>query len=135
MTDGIPPVSGQNTNISIEEFMRIFVDQLKYQDPLNPVDNKEFLSQIAQFTSLQIEQETLTEVKTLNTTMDWVNANQFIGRSIEARVGNGLVLGVVERVRAQGSGLVVDIKNADGEILTGIAMADVTSVGAADDVD
>lgn len=35
------------------DFLNILVTQLRYQDPLNPMDDKEFISQLAQFTTLE----------------------------------------------------------------------------------
>ncbi|HYF93953.1 MAG TPA: flagellar hook capping FlgD N-terminal domain-containing protein [Symbiobacteriaceae bacterium] len=34
------------------EFLQLLVTQLRYQDPLNPMDDREFATQLAQFTSL-----------------------------------------------------------------------------------
>lgn len=34
-------------------FLELMITQLRYQDPLNPTDNSEFLAQMAQFTSLE----------------------------------------------------------------------------------
>ena len=42
-----------NSAISQEEFIKLFLAQLNYQDPLEPVDNSEFLAQLAQFSSLE----------------------------------------------------------------------------------
>ena len=36
-----------------EDFLRLFVAQLKAQDPLNPQEGHEFIAQLAQFTSLE----------------------------------------------------------------------------------
>ncbi|MEW9124834.1 MAG: flagellar hook capping FlgD N-terminal domain-containing protein [Thermotaleaceae bacterium] len=36
-----------------DAFLQLLVTQLRYQDPLNPVDDKEFIAQMAQFTSLE----------------------------------------------------------------------------------
>lgn len=36
-----------------DEFLQLLVTQLQNQDPLNPMDNTEFLSQMAQFSSLE----------------------------------------------------------------------------------
>lgn len=36
-----------------DEFMRLLVAQLQAQDPLNPMDSSEFISQLAQFSSLE----------------------------------------------------------------------------------
>ena len=38
-------------------FLKLMLEQLKYQDPMDPVDNKEFLAQQAQFTQVSETQE------------------------------------------------------------------------------
>lgn len=40
-------------NLEQADYMKLFMQELTYQDPLKPVDNREFMAQMAQFSSLQ----------------------------------------------------------------------------------
>ena len=52
-----------------EDFMKILLKQLNYQDPLNPMDSTQFTSQLTQFSSLE-------QLTNLNTTLENVLAFQ-----------------------------------------------------------
>ncbi len=56
---------GVNTNKNLDKnaFLTLLVTQMQNQDPLNPTEDKEFLAQLAQFTSLE-------QLTNLNTSMD-----------------------------------------------------------------
>jgi Flagellar hook capping protein len=51
-----------------DTFLKLLVAQLTHQDPLNPVEDKEFIAQLAQFTSVE-------ELQKLNTGMEQLNAS------------------------------------------------------------
>lgn len=66
-------------------FLKLLVAQLTNQDPLDPTDDKEFLSQLAQFSSLEQLQEISTGVESLNGTMhqgQLMTATSFIGKAV-----------------------------------------------------
>ena len=48
----------QNKTLGQADFIRLMTTQMKLQDPLEPVDNREFLAQLAQFTSLEQSRQT-----------------------------------------------------------------------------
>lgn len=44
-------VSTNNSSLGKDEFLKILMTQVQNQDPLNPIDDKEFISQMATFSS------------------------------------------------------------------------------------
>jgi flagellar basal-body rod modification protein FlgD len=45
--------SATTKTLGKDDFLKLFVTQLRFQNPLNPLDNNEFTAQLAQFSSLE----------------------------------------------------------------------------------
>lgn len=52
-TDSSKPTNGTDPLTQKDTFLRLLVAQIRNQDPLKPTDGVEFLSQLAQFSSLE----------------------------------------------------------------------------------
>jgi len=47
------PQTQKSGSLGQADFLKLMTEQLKHQDPLKPMDNKEFLGQMAQFSTVQ----------------------------------------------------------------------------------
>jgi flagellar basal-body rod modification protein FlgD len=77
-----------------DTFLKLLVAQLTHQDPLNPVEDKEFIAQLAQFTQVEELQNINKGVTSLNESylaQQTTNAASLIGREVLAG-GDNLVL-------------------------------------------
>lgn len=80
-------VTTDSTSETEDRFMKLLVAQMKNQDPLNPLDNAQVTSQMAQLS-------TVTGVSKLNTTLESLQANMLSGQSLEAAnmIGHGVLV-------------------------------------------
>ncbi|MFB3785320.1 MAG: flagellar hook assembly protein FlgD [bacterium] len=53
--------STSTDNVNKEDFLRLLIAQLQHQDPLNPIENQEFVAELATFSSLE-QQQTQTKL-------------------------------------------------------------------------
>lgn len=72
-----------SAGIGQEDFMRILLTQLQFQDPLKPVDNQQFIAQLAQFSALEINRQQSEKIDTLLTVQSADQAIGLLGKSIE----------------------------------------------------
>jgi len=57
-------------SLSQADFLKLMTAQLQAQDPTKPVDNTQFVSQMAQFSQLSSSQDLLTSVNALSSTLN-----------------------------------------------------------------
>jgi len=100
--------AGPNATTNKEQFLNLLVAQLKNQDPLDPMNNEAFLSQLAQFTSL----ERLQNIEKQGENTVNVSAVGLIGKTVEAETeDNGKVSGVVDSVEVTKKGTMLKINS------------------------
>jgi flagellar basal-body rod modification protein FlgD len=78
----IQTTTKSNDELDKNAFLKLLVTQMQYQDPLNPVDDKEFISQMAQFSSLE-------QMQNLNQTMTGAQTFALVGKYVAATLYNG----------------------------------------------
>ena len=70
-----------------DDFLELLVVQLQHQDPLNPLDDKEFIAQLAQFSSLEQMSNVAAGIESLTETVgrqDSLSAVSYIGKNVVA---------------------------------------------------
>ncbi|EAX48661.1 flagellar hook capping protein [Thermosinus carboxydivorans Nor1] len=72
----------KNDQLGKDDFLKLLVAQLRYQDPMKPMEDKEFIAQMAQFSSLE-------QIQNLNSTMVTMQAMGLIGKTVRWQNENG----------------------------------------------
>jgi flagellar basal-body rod modification protein FlgD len=94
------PVGTGSDVLGKQEFLKILMTQLKNQDPLNPIDDKEFISQMAQLSTLEATNNLGTQLNGLVAAQQQTQAMTLVGRDIRFLNQDGaLVDGRVTGVR------------------------------------
>lgn len=68
-----------SSSLDKDSFLQLLVAQMKYQDPLEPTSNTEYISQFAQFSELE-------EMQNLGTSMDTQRASSLVGQYVTMKV-------------------------------------------------
>lgn len=115
-----------------DKFMTLLVTQLKNQDPLNPLDNAQVTSQLAQLS-------TVTGINKLNTTVESLKASYQAAESMQATslinhgvlaAGSDMTLAASKGVFGIELGTAADTVNIDIKNSSGIVVHSLTMTGA-----
>ncbi|QGZ39259.1 flagellar basal-body rod modification protein FlgD [Pseudoduganella flava] len=117
------------TSADADKFMTLLITQLKNQDPLNPLDNAQVTSQLAQL-------NTVTGVNKLNETLESLKADYAASTSAQAvnlidhgvlAAGNGMTVSEGKAIfgvelGSYADSLQIDVKDSAGKVVHSITM-------------
>ena len=127
--------SGAKNSLGKEAFLMLLVTQLQNQDPLKPMEDKEFTAQLAQFSTLE-------EMKNISQSVDGLVASQtssskttavgFIGKEVTALGGSVTVSGgaagqLQYELEKDASTVNIQVSDASGKVVRVIDKSDVSS--------
>jgi flagellar basal-body rod modification protein FlgD len=116
------------TQIGIQDFLKILVAQFGNQDPLKPMDNQEFVTQLAQFTSLQQTQEMNDKLGSMLTAQASMQSVGLLGRTVDVTTETGATSGTVTALSFTSGAPRLTVKTSTGGLVADINLASVTAV-------
>lgn len=89
-----------NDGLGQDAFFKILITQLQNQDPLNPMEDREFVSQMAEFSSLEKTEKLYSLLEDKLSSNQVIDNSNLIGREITANVEGIEMSGTVEAVKS-----------------------------------
>ncbi|QNB08831.1 flagellar hook capping protein [Herbaspirillum frisingense] len=120
--------TSQASSLNMQDFLKILLTQLNYQDPMKPMDNQEFMGQLAQFTALEQTQQLNTKIDQLISTQAALQSVGLIGRTVDVTVTSGTVTGTVKALSLSGDTPQLTVLSSSGQTLSGISLAQISAV-------
>ncbi|MCF1441342.1 flagellar hook capping FlgD N-terminal domain-containing protein [Ralstonia nicotianae] len=118
----------QVNNLNMQDFLKVLLTQLTYQDPLKPMDNQQFMAQVAQFTALGQTQQMNSSIETLVSNQASLQSVGLIGRTVDITTSSGTVTGTVSALSLSGTSPQLTINAGIGRTLTNIDLSQVIAV-------
>ncbi|MEM5948657.1 flagellar hook assembly protein FlgD [Spirochaetia bacterium 38H-sp] len=86
-------------NLDKDDFLKLLITQLTHQDPTQPLEDKEFIAQMAQFSSLEQITNMNTELAKMSGRLMSSQAVSLLGRTVSVKDGDNIISGVVDEIR------------------------------------
>lgn len=116
--------SSTSKTLGKQDFLNLLVTQLRYQDPLKPMEDKEFVAQLAQFSSLE-------QMQNMNQNMQLLRAQTLIGKNVTASISDGTttkqIQGTVDTVRIEGENVLLNVNGSE------VKLTDITNINQSSD--
>lgn len=91
-------VEGRKTSQELgkDDFLKLLITQLSNQDPTSPMEDTQFIAQMAQFSSLEQMKNMSASFERMASFINSSEAASTLGKTVELNVGDTVARGVVE---------------------------------------
>jgi flagellar basal-body rod modification protein FlgD len=96
--NSINPTRQPQQSLGKDDFLKILITQLSYQDPTSPMEDKQFIAQMAQFSTLEQMTGMAKDFSKLTSMLMGNEATSALGKGVEIMEGERMVQGTVEAV-------------------------------------
>lgn len=118
----------QSSNIGIQDFLKILTSQLNNQDPLKPVDNQEFVAQIAQFATLEQSRQLNVKIDDLLTVQSSVQSVGLLGKTVDVNQNGFIVSGRVTALDVSSGATTLTVTTATGAFQNNISPSQILNI-------
>lgn len=111
-------VKARNSELDKNAFLKLLITQLRYQDPLSPMDDKEFVAQMAQFSTLEQVTNMAKGLENFLVNFSWSQFINMIGKTVrftDSETGEK-VQGKVTGIKPTSNGIVLIINGGKYEV-------------------
>lgn len=123
------PSTTSNSGINEQDFIKLFVSELQFQDPMQPLDNSQFLTQLAQFVSIEQQSE---EVTGINNLLTLNSSNQSLGllsRTVQiTNADRSVSSGIVTGIQYGANGVQMTVKTSGNNVMTNVNLSQIQLV-------
>ncbi|WP_298303605.1 flagellar hook capping FlgD N-terminal domain-containing protein [uncultured Erythrobacter sp.] len=128
-TPAVDPGSATDQfGLSFESLLQIVLTQLTFQDPLEPMDNFEFVSQLAQFSQIQLSQETNDNLERLVAAQTTSQGSAVLGQTVDVSAGASTISGVVRAVAFEDGTGTITLETPTGQTISGLPLANISQI-------
>lgn len=91
-------VNGRTSSNTLgkDDFLKLLITQLSNQDPTSPMEDTEFISQMAQFSSLEQMTNMSNAFSKMSEFLNSQEAASTIGKTVELNIGDTTTTGIVQ---------------------------------------
>ena len=114
-TDQTPSTAAADRmGLGRDAFMQLLLTQMRYQDPLSPMEDRDFIAQLAQLNTLEQLERLNESLSAFMGQQNLLRGAELIGKTIRGTTTGGeYVEGIVVSVRANGPEIVVSLGDKD----------------------
>ncbi|MFN4216650.1 MAG: flagellar hook capping FlgD N-terminal domain-containing protein [Brevinematales bacterium] len=116
---------GSKNSLSEADFMKLLITQLRNQDPTKPLEDKEFITQMTQLTSLKQLNEMITTMQTFSKELAFTRTLGLVNKWVVYERSDGVkAQGLVESIRVKNGQTFLNVNNEE------VALEQVSEIAA-----
>lgn len=123
------PSATPNSGVNEQDFIKLFVSELQFQDPMQPLDNSQFLTQLAQFVSIEQQSEEVTGINNLLTLNSSDQSLGLLNHTVQVTNADGpTTSGKVTGIQYSANGVQMTVATSGNRVLTNVDLSQIQLV-------